>query len=108
MLLNISLNNDIKRSHNFYCAAMRHLHNNDPDNHNQRKFSIRTPSLITHGINILVEYTGLPNQGVLSSTCIIHDCDQALDAMHVVFSHDGAIVLGLDNMNDNRYMATGT
>ena len=102
------LNKDIKQLHNFHRAVTSHLHDEDPTNPDQRKLSMCIPSLIIRGIKILSKYTGSPNQGVPSSTRNIHDCDQDLDAMHIMLSHNGAIVSGLSERNDNMYKTAGT
>ena len=68
-----------------------HLRNKDPDSLT-KEFSMRTPSLITRGIKRLVKYAGSADDGVPSITHIIHGCDQDFDDMHVVLSHDGAIL----------------
>ena len=108
ILLDMSLNSDIKRSHNFYCAVTSHICNNDATNLDQRKFSMHTMLMITRGIKRLVEHIWLPDQGVLFSTRIIHYCDQALGAMHIMFLHNSTIVSGLIDINGNSYTIART
>ena len=100
MPLSMSLNNDVKTGHNFHCALTSHLAQND-----ERKFSMKTPKMIARGIKRLVEGR---SEGVPSSERIIHDCDQALNAMRIVMEHNGAIVPGLADQNGHRYTTTGT
>ena len=61
--------------------------------------------MIARGIKRLVEGCC---EGIPSSERIIHDCDQALNAMRTVMEHNGAIVPGLADRNGHRYTTTGT
>ena len=102
MPLDMSLNQDLKINHDFHCAVTAHLPIDD-----ERKFSNSTPKLISRGVKRLVE-GHLPDEGVPSSDRIMHDCDQALNAMRIVCEHNGAIVQGLANRNGHRYSSRGT
>ena len=102
MPLDNSLNNDVKKNHDFHCALTSHLAIDD-----ERKFSNTTPKLISRGIRRLVE-GHLPDDGVPSSKRIMEDCDRALDSMRTVCEHDGAMVPGLANRNGHRYSKSGT
>ena len=102
MPMDMSLNWDVKSSHNFHCAIT-----SDLDEEDERKFSMKTPKMIARGIKRLFEYH-LPAEGVPCSSRIIHDCDQALRAMKIVCDHRGAIIPGLANRNSHRYTSDGT
>ena len=102
MPLDDSLNNDVKKQHDFHCALTSHLAIDD-----ERKFSNTTPKLISRGVRRLVE-GHLPEDGVPSSKRIVEDCDRALDSMRTVCEHNGAIVAGLANRNGHRYSKSGT
>ena len=97
-----SLDNNLKIQQNFHCALTSHLALDD-----YRKFSNKTPNFISRGIRQLVE-GHLPDNGALSSRRIIQDYDQALDSMHTVCEHNGAIVLGIANYNRHRYTKSGS
>ena len=102
MPLDNSLNNDVKKEHDFHCALTSHLLISD-----EKKISDTNPKLILRGIKRLVE-GHLPSDGVPSSKRIIEDCDRALDSMRKVFEHNSAIVPGLANRNGRRYCKLST
>ena len=102
MPLDNSLNADIKRSHDRHCIITSKLHVKDP-----RKFSMRTPKLISRGILRLVE-SEEGEEGVPCSERIMHDCDKALNLMMEVYKKGGAIVAELANRNGDRYSKEGT
>ena len=101
MPLDNSLNADITRSHDFHCRATAKLHKDDP-----RRFSMATPRTISQGIHRLFECDE-NQEGVPSSSRIIHDCDQVWDSMETVLAHGGAVVEDLCNRNGIRYRKIG-
>ena len=102
MPLDNSLNADIKRAHDLHCIITSKLHIKDP-----RKFSMRTPKLISRGILRLVE-SGDGEEGVPCSERVMYDCDKALNSMWEVYKKGGAIVAELANRNGHRYRKEGT
>ena len=101
MPLDNSLNADITRSHDFHCRATASLHKDDP-----RRFSMATPKTISQGIHRLFQCDE-SQEGVPSSSRIIHDCDQVWDSMETVLAHDGAVVEDLCNRNGICYRRIG-
>ena len=102
MPLDNSLNAGITSSHDFHCQATASLHKDDP-----RRFSMATPKTISQGIHRLFQCDE-SQEGVPSSSQIIHDCDQVWESMWTVYKHKGAIVENLGNRNGIRYRAIGT
>ena len=107
MPLDNSLNNDIKRAHEYHCALSYDL----PMDH-VSKFSTKTPKWISKGIRRLVDLVDVEDKtmeaGVPSSERIIEDCHRALKAMEIVYQNGGKIVAGLANRNGQRYSKEGT
>ena len=80
-----SLNTDVKQPHNYRCILSDKLVNKDT-----RKFSVKTPKLISRIINHLLEDEWV--EGFLASEGFIQYCDLALDDMYTVYQAGGAIV----------------
>ena len=102
MPMDNSLNACLNRSHERHCAITSKLHKNDP-----RKFSLATPKTISRGIRRLFECDE-GEEGVPSSSRIIHDVDYAWDSMMVVYQSKGAIVQDRLCRNGHRYSKSGT
>mgnify|MGYP007048498132 CR=1 FL=1 len=99
MPLDNSLNNDIQSSHLHHCIATAHLPSTDV-----RKYSLSTPKIISRGITRIWNNPAGPP----SSSRIVHDVLQAIDAIEVVYRADGAIVPGLADRNGIRYDKSGS
>ena len=92
---------NINYSHKCHCIFTSHLHKNNPF-----KFGIFTPKLISFGIYGLFENID-GEEGVLSSTQIIHNCDRAYNYMRVVYENKGIMVKDLADGNSIQYGKEG-
>jgi len=102
MPLDMSLNNSIKGVHDYHCAVTGRL--NDKDVH---KFSMNTSKWILHGMFYMVNKPD-NSIGLPCSRLMMHNCNQALDAIKIVYKHRGAIVPGLADRNSVHYSTADT